>query len=377
LKILVCGAGYVGSANALMLSSKNKVYLYDINKKKISAIKQTDFSYLYVKELDKLPIDISNVNIMEKLNNINFDFIILALPTDSNSMGKLDVSSIINLIKKLKTLNIQSPIIIKSTLPIGGSDIIKAEVDEFLYIPEFLKEGTAVYDSFYPSRIIVGGNKKSASDAISMYKNCILNDASILEVSHTEAECIKLFSNTYLAMRVAFFNEIDTFMLKNNIRNELVIRGMSLDKRIGDYYNNPSFGYGGYCLPKDTEEAIITIDSEMISKINDSNQNRINEIARYIIQMGYKNIGVYKLVSKSGSNRICNSSTIKVINELRKYNKKIYIYDLNNNYIEGCNNVKTIKELFHLSDIVLANRIDKKIEKYKEKIFTRDIFSIN
>ena len=367
----------MGLSNALLLSSRHHVELYDINEKKRQAIKKVDFSCLDEKNLNNFPININNIRVIDNISPDKYDFVIIALPTDSKLDGKLDISTIVSAIKDIREEGIDSHIIIRSTLPITGSQSIIDQVGRFTYVPEFLREGTAVNDSFYPSRIVVGGTDESAQIASELFSKCALNNPKVLLTNHVEAECIKLFSNTYLAMRVAFFNELDTFMLENKINADKVLQGMALDDRIGNYYNNPSFGFGGYCLPKDTEEVINSINSKMISQINVSNLFRIQSLAKHICELGFNNIGVYKLSSKIESSGIRNSSTILLIEALKKCNKNVYIYDSIDFIIEGCVRINSIERLFELSDIVIANRLDNHVKQYKDKIFTRDIFSRN
>ncbi len=377
MKVLLCGAGYVGLSNALLISAKHQVYIYDINYEKIDSIKNYDFSFLSEKNLKSLPFLKSNIHFVNDINSQNYDFMIIAIPTDLNSDGKLSISNLIDCIREIKKCNNQAIIVVKSTLPLGGAKKIVDEVGDFVYIPEFLREGTAVHDAFYPSRIIVGGSDDKIHKAKKLYSECILNEPEILLTNHQEAESIKLFSNTYLAMRVAFFNEIDTYMMQNSINAEIVIHGMGLDDRIGLYYNNPSFGFGGYCLPKDTEDVINSIGSTVITRINESNLKRINEIANYLEGKGYRKIGVYKLSSKSGASGNRNSAMLYLIEMLKNFDLEIYIYDQDNNFISGCIQVEDLNELFAVTDIVIANRVEKELEKYRDKVFTRDLFSRN
>jgi UDPglucose 6-dehydrogenase len=373
LKILICGAGYVGLSNALLLSSKHQVDLFDISETKRISIWRQDYSFLNEKDLDSLPIIPRNIQVIENITQGRYDFIVVALPTDLDNGGKLSINVIL---KCLKSFDNSGVVIIKSTLPLGGSKQICDEIGDFVYMPEFLREGSSVHDAFYPSRIVIGGIN-SVKQAANLYSSCVLNEPEILLTKHKEAECIKLFSNTYLAMRVSFFNEIDSYMMHENIDTEKVIHGMGLDDRIGLYYNNPSFGYGGYCLPKDTEEVSNSLDSILIRSINVSNQTRIKDIAQYLTNNGYKKIGIYKISSKSGVTSARNSATIHLIEELIRSNIELFVYDDSIVNINGCTVVNNVQELFHVSEIVLANRMEPELDKYKDKVFTRDIFSRN
>lgn len=377
VNILVYGAGNVGLANALMLSSHHNVHIYDVDKIRLSHIQENDFSILNEKDIDKLPIVFDNVFIWDWNQSIDFEFIIIALPTNLNSRGKLETESIYRCIGRLKKAYQDAIYIVKSTLPLGGSAVLTELIGDFLYIPEFLREGTTVYDSFYPSRIVIGGNQDRALKAKAVFCECSLNNPEVMLTSHKEAECIKLFSNTYLSMRIAFFNELDLYAMKENLNSETIFRGIGLDERIGLYYNNPSFGFGGYCLPKDTEDVINSIDSVLIKQINHSNQFRMNGIVEHIMDKGCTKIGVYKLSSKSGSNGVRNSSTILIINELVKRGIEVRVYDPNNSRIEALHYVESIEQLFETSQMVIANRIDHDVRQYQDKIFTRDLFNRN
>ncbi|MDO9628941.1 MAG: nucleotide sugar dehydrogenase [Acholeplasmataceae bacterium] len=375
MKILICGAGYVGLANALMLSSKNQVTIYEIDDSKISRINSKDYSFLDEKKLEDLPIVPSNINAIDEYVSSDYDFVIIALPTNSDKNGKLDVSNIIELISDNKKKHPESIYIIRSTLPINGSKKIYDSTGEFIYMPEFLREGTAVFDSFYPSRIVIGGPKELAVKASTLFNNCILNKPETIITNHKEAECIKLFSNTFLAMRVAFFNELDTFFMNENLDSDTIIHGIGLDDRIGLFYNNPSFGFGGYCLPKDTEEVINSLDSKLISQINKSNLYRIENIVKHLLNLGHKKIGVYKLSAKSGANGIRNSSTVLLIGELKKHGIEVIVYDSSTNRMIGYQYAESVIQLFEMTDLVIANRIDDEIKEYKDKVFTRDLFA--
>lgn len=378
MNILICGAGYVGLSNALLMSSKHNVYVYDIDDRKIEILREYSFSILDGEHLSELPIKKSNITFLKNIKKLEYDFVVIALPTDIQKNGKLSVNHLIECISKNSNhINNDAIIIVKSTLPIDGSEKLLDEIGDFVYVPEFLREGNAVHDSFFPSRVIIAGKNKCADSVKNLFFGCILNNPNVMLTNYKEAECIKLFSNTYLAMRVAFFNEIDSYMMKNNIDSKHVIEGMGLDDRIGLHYNNPSFGYGGYCLPKDTEEVSSSIQTCLIEKINESNINRIKTIAQYLVDKGFKKIGIYKLSSKIGAKGIRNSSTILLIEILKELNAKVFIYSHTNLVIDGCEYIDNLSELYNQTEIIIANRVDKDIEEYKEKVFTRDIFNRN
>ncbi len=381
MKIFICGAGYVGTSNALLLCEQNDVCIFDIDKKKIDSVEHKDFAYLNEELITHIDIENINISTSDSLENVvDYDVAIIALPTDSDEFGRLNYDSIRNCINRIKQIRNDITIIVKSTMPIGSCEKLFDEFGEFLYIPEFLRESKAVEDVLFPSRVVIGGNSIQLECVSKMFLKCVRNSPVILLTTYREAETIKLFSNTYLALRIAFFNELDSFMLKYNLKQDVVLSGIGLDERIGNFYNNPSFGYGGYCLPKDTSEIAANLDPQnfpIISNIEMSNLKRISIMAYAIVSTGFKKIGIYKLSAKYGSDSIRNSATIKLITELKNNNLNIYIYDPNGRTIEGCKTIMTIEKLFETTDIVLANRIDSDVEKYRNKIFTRDVFNKN
>lgn len=386
--ITIAGLGYVGLSNAILLSQHNKVFGVDIDEKKIgllqekkSPIVDLDISeYLSSKVLDFHP----TTNFKNSV--INSEYLIISTPTNyDENTNEFDTKSIFNVAKEAIKINSAINIIIKSTVPIGFTEQLKKELNfqNIIFSPEFLREGKALYDNLYPSRIIVSDTSKKAKDFALLLKDGSLKpNVEILHMSSTEAEAVKLFSNTYLAMRVSFFNELDNFTLEKNLDTRNIIRGVSLDPRVGDYYNNPSFGYGGYCLPKDTKQMITNyknIPQSLIQAIVDSNELRKKFIVDLLLQKAPKTVGVYRLIMKEGSDNFRSSSIQDVIYKLHEKNIKIIIYEptLNSDKFDifkVCNDLETFTSA---SDLILANRIDQKISLFNEKLFSRDIFHEN
>ena len=389
--IAVIGAGYVGmSLAALLAKSGHSIHIVDIDPIKIKKINEGQSS------IDEA--EISNILQNEKLNlsieatelsQTNFedkDFFIVATPTDFNEVSNyFDTSSVESVIDKILKNSNSGLIVIKSTVPVGFTEDLnkRFNTNRIIFSPEFLREGKAIYDNTYPSRIIIGGN---CDESVKFSK--ILNEISnldsenILFTTSTEAESIKLFSNTFLAMRVAFFNELDSFALAKNLNSKKLIKGISLDPRIGMYYNNPSFGYGGYCLPKDTKQLLANysdIPQELISAIILANETRKNFLVNYIQSEKQNIIGIYRLTMKEGSTNFRESAILDLIKKLNNEDSRIIIYEplLNeSNYLgcEVCNNLENFKDR---SQIIISNRLSPDLDDVDDKIFTRDIFGIN
>lgn len=397
MKITVIGAGYVGLSNAVLLSQQNEVVLLDILKDKIdminskvSPIKDDDISeYLSNKKLNLIATADYEFAIKGSY------YVIVSTPTNFDTdTNNFDTSSVELGIRRTLEIKPDAIIVIKSTIPVGFTERMRVEhqCDNIIFSPEFLREGKALYDNLHPSRIIIGvpsnssGVGQKALEFGNLLKDCaIKEDIPLLKMSSTEAEAVKLFANTYLAMRISYFNELDTYAQINNLNTKNIIDGMCFDERIGDYYNNPSFGYGGYCLPKDTKQLKSLYDNipnEMIEAIVKSNTTRKNFIANSIIsQLGqnYKNstVGIYKLAMKSGSDNFRESSIQGILKRLTKLGVEIVIYEptydkevfIEYQVIEDLNDFKKICQL------ILANRIDNELKDALDKVYTRDIFS--
>ena len=386
--ITIIGAGYVGMSLATLLSKHNKVCLLDIDKEKVkninlkkSPIKDKDIEdYLLNKKLDLFAT--TNSDEAFKFS----DYIIIATPTSYDEVtNNFDTSSVEKMIAIALKSNKNALIVIKSTVPIGFTEklIKKHKNSEIIFSPEFLREGNALYDNLNPSRIIVSNNSENSIEfAKLLSQSATKKDISIYEVSPCEAESIKLFANSYLAMRVSYFNELDNFALKNNLDSRNIIEGVCSDERIGNHYNNPSFGYGGYCLPKDTKQLLsnfTNVPQNLIGAIVNSNDTRKDFIIDHINSLGIKSIGVYRLIMKSSSDNYRFSAIQDVMNGLRDKGLNIVIYEptlqeetFNNFSVEP--NLSIFKDQ---SELIIANRIDNNILDVRGKIYSRDIFQNN
>lgn len=386
MKICVVGAGYVGFSLSVLLSIKNDIIVYDIDKDKINMINnnispiEDEDIYYY---LNNMKLNLSATSDY-KLAFKDSKYIIICTSTNFDyKTNSLDTSSIEDVITKIKKVNKDAVIIIKSTVPIGYTSFIKNKYNmKIIFSPEFLREGKALYDNLYPSRIVIGSKLSDGKKFAKILRNCSENhNVDILYMNSEEAESVKLFSNTYLAMRVAFFNELDTFALDKGYCSKDIINGVSSDPRIGNYYNNPSFGYGGYCLPKDSKQLYSDyrdIPENLIEAIINSNNTRKEYIANYIKNRKPSTVGIYRLTTKSNSDNFRESSIIDVIKKLKDAGINVVIYEpkLDDNKYLGCEVINNLSKFIDMSSIILANRIDKNIEN-NEKIFTRDIFNNN
>ena len=390
MKITVVGSGYVGLSLSILLSQFHKVIALDIDKnkikqinKRISPIDDKDIiHYLKNKKLNLTATD-------DKVKAYSdCDCVIICTPTNYHeATNQFDTSSVEGVIKYCKNLNRDFPILIKSTIPVGYTERIKEKYlkKNIIFSPEFLREGKALYDNLYPSRIIVGGK---CDDAM-MFKELLLQISQISENSipietmgSNEAESVKLFSNTYLAMRIAFFNELDSYCEMHSIETKDVIKGISYDPRIGNYYNNPSFGYGGYCLPKDTKQLLKNYDdvpNNIIQAIVDANRTRKDFIADRIISKNYKTVGIYRLVMKEGSDNIRDSAIQGIMKRIKAKGIEVIIYEprINEEKFFGSKVIKNIDEFKQKSELIVANRISNEISSLGHKIYTRDIFREN
>jgi UDPglucose 6-dehydrogenase len=384
LKITVVGIGYVGLANAILLAQNHSVTLIDIVSEKVDLINQrkSPLRDTYISEyLDSVKLDL-NATINQSIAYKDAELIIIATPTDYDpATNFFNTKSIEDSIEEILKLNNKATILIKSTVPVGytSSLKIKFNTNQIIFSPEFLREGQALYDCLYPSRIIISGSKDDSQHLASLFvQGAIKKDPPILYTGATEAEAIKLFSNTYLAMRVTFFNELDTFASKHELNTKQIIDGVSLDKRIGDYYNNPSFGYGGYCLPKDTKQLLANykdIPNNIMQAIVDSNETRKEFLVEEIINTKAKVIGIYRLIMKSNSDNYRESAILGILERLKERNMKVIIYEpqISQNKFEGIEVIKDINDFLNKSEIIIANRYHPELEIVKEKVYTRDI----
>ncbi len=384
MKITVIGTGYVGLSLSTLLSQHNEVKALDIIPKKvelinkhISPIKDKEISnFLKNKDLNLK----ATLNVKEAIQGS--DFVIVATPTNYNDKtNKFDTNSVQSAIKETIKYAPKAQIVVKSTIPVGfvNEMIKKFNFKQILFSPEFLREGKALYDNLYPSRIIIGSlGKKGHQFAQLLQEAAIKKDVPTLFTTSEEAEAIKLFSNTYLAMRVAYFNELDTYALKKGLNSSKIIQGVGMDKRIGNFYNNPSFGYGGYCLPKDSKQLLasyIGIPQNLMSAIVKSNDTRKNFVANEVLDKKPKIIGVYRLAMKTGSDNYRQSSIIDVMKLIAKKGVKIIIYDPNikENKFQNYPIINNFQDFKNRSDYILTNRFSKKLDDVKDKVFTRDL----
>tara|TARA_B110001469_G_scaffold115324_1_gene119822 strand:- start:141 stop:1310 length:1170 start_codon:yes stop_codon:yes gene_type:complete len=384
LKITVVGIGYVGLANAILLAQNHSVTLIDIVSNKVDLINQrkSPFQDTYISEyLESIKLDL-NATMDQNMAYKDAELIILATPTDYDpATNFFNTKSIEESIETILKVNSKVPIVIKSTVPVGYTKSLrlKFKISHISFSPEFLREGQALYDCLYPSRIIISNKENDGNKLAELFvQGAIKKDIPILYTDSTEAEAIKLFSNMYLAMRVTFFNELDTFASKQKLSTKQIIDGVSLDPRIGDYYNNPSFGYGGYCLPKDTKQLLANykdIPNNIMQAIVDSNETRKEFLVEEIINTKAKVIGIYRLIMKSNSDNYRESAILGIIERLKEKKVEILVYEpqINQNKLEGLVIVPELHEFMSRSEIIVANRYHPELEKVKNKVYSRDI----
>ncbi len=384
--ITVIGSGYVGmSLSVLLGKGNNHIKILEIDKDKVKKINDglsTVKDELIEKYLAKDKLNIS-ATLDPKEALVKADYFIIATPTNyDEKTNKFDTKSVKSSIEKILKFSKNGTIIIKSTIPIGYTEYLKEEfkTNRIIFSPEFLREGNALYDNLYPSRIIIGDNSQTAVSFAEMLKNLSLKKSTkIIYMSSREAEAVKLFSNTYLAMRVAFFNELDSFAMENNLETLNLISGISEDPRIGNFYNNPSFGYGGYCLPKDTRQLLANyknIPQNIIQAIVDSNSTRKDFIVQEILKYRPQMIGIYQLAMKSGSDNFRSSSILSIIERIKKHNIPMIIYEdqILDKSFNGVNVEKDLHIFKNSCDLIITNRITDDLSDVIDKVFTRDLF---
>ncbi len=386
-KITVVGAGYVGMSISVLLSNKHSVTVVDVDEKKISMINNKE-SPIKDDEISE-QLQAKNVSLVATKNSNNAyknaDFIIIATPTNyDENTNKFDTRSIHTVLDEIFLVNKNALIVIKSTIPIGFTDSLrkKYNTENIIFSPEFLREGYALHDNKNPSRIIIGSEKSEKSKKfLQILEEATTNkEYETFFMSPEDAEAVKLFSNTYLAMRIAFFNELDTFAIKKKLNTENIINGMCADSRIGSKYNNPSFGYGGYCLPKDTKQLLSNyeeIPQNIIEAIVKSNATRKNFISKMIIDMKIDNVGIYRLNMKHNSDNIRESAILEIIDKLidQKINVLVYEPLIDSSFSSKFQLIDCVDEFKDLSNIIITNRLNDDLLDVEDKIFSRDIFN--
>ena len=387
-KITVVGSGYVGMSLAALLSQNNEVTVLDIDSarvdkinNKLSTVADAEIE-LFLSEKDLCITATTD----KKIAYEGASFVIVATPTNYDTVNNyFDTSSVDDVVGDALKLNKQAYVVIKSTIPVGHTKLLqeKYATNRIIFSPEFLREGQALKDNLYPSRIIIGSQLEAGKTfAKILAQGAKKQDIETLFIDSTEAEAVKLFSNTYLAMRVSFFNELDSYALSNDLNAESIISGVCLDERIGGGYNNPSFGYGGYCLPKDTKQLLANFDQvpqTLMQAIVSSNSKRKDFIADSIINLKPRIVGIYKLSMKKDSDNFRASAIIGIMRRIKDKDIEIVIYepDLKENEFENLKVLDSLKSFKDISDIIISNRLSSELDDVADKVFTRDLFGVD